>query len=566
MYLPTTKQELESLGWDRPDIILITGDAYMDSPHIGVSLVGKALMADGFRVGIIAQPDIRSAHDITRLGEPALFWGVSSGSLDSMVANYTPLKKRRKSDDYTPGGMNTRRPDRACIVYTNLIRRYSRTARPIVLGGIEASLRRIAHYDFWSDSVRRSILFDAKADILVYGMGEYTAVELARRFRTGRAYQDLPGICTISKQRPSGYREIPAFETVSTDPDAFIAMFHEFMASTKDRVRTGIVQAHGDRFLVQNPAWPDLSERELDASYALGFERDTHPYYAAQGQVKAMDTIRFSLSTHRGCFGGCRFCSIPVHEGRTVQSRSRNSLITEARTLKRHPRFTGTLLDVGGPTANMYAARCSRSLSERSCGRESCLEPRPCEHFVFGHAEQIRLLRDLRNIPGIHRVFVASGIRHDLVLADRSHGENYLEELIRHHVSGQMKIAPEHCSDHVLSLMGKPGTRSLKEFRDAFFRLTNIAGKNQFLTYYLMAAHPGCTLEDMEALHAYVKKVLRINPEQVQIFTPTPSTYASLMYHTGIDPFSGNDLFVEKTASGKQRQKGILVKTEGRRQ
>ncbi|MGC9323483.1 MAG: YgiQ family radical SAM protein [Desulfomonilia bacterium] len=565
MFLPTTQHELVSLGWHRPDVILVTGDAYIDSPHIGIALVGKTLTAAGFRVAVIAQPDIHSPADITRLGEPALFWGVSGGSIDSMVANYTPLKKRRKSDDYTPGGMNTQRPDRSVIVYTNLIRRFFRGTSPIVLGGIEASLRRIAHYDFWTDTVRRSILFDAKADILVYGMGEYTALELARRIRSGKDYRDLPGICYISKDPPRGYRELPGYDSAATQKRAFIDMFDTFTRCNDPGGYEGLVQAHGNRFLVHNPPWPDLNEQELDDSYALDFERDVHPYYARQGAVKAIDTIRFSLRTHRGCFGRCNFCSIPLHEGSRIQSRSRGSLISEAHSLTHHPRFTGTLSDVGGPTANMYGSRCALTPSGISCRRTRCIDPGPCDNLVLGHDEQIELLRELRRIPGIQRVFVASGIRHDIVLADRAHGMNYLDEVVRHHVSGQMKIAPEHCAEDVLRHMGKPGTRSLRAFRDAFFRLSKTAGKDQYLTYYLMAAHPGCTDRDMEKLSSYVKTYLKINPEQVQIFTPTPSTYSSLMYHTGIDPFTGERIFVEKTATGRKMQKDRVVSTHGRR-
>jgi len=558
MFLPTTREELGHLGWDTLDIILVTGDAYIDSPHIGIAVVGKALVKAGFRVGIIGQPDTKTSADITRLGEPTLFWGISGGSIDSLVANYTALKKRRKSDDYTPGGINNRRPDRAAISYANLVRQYAVEKRPIVLGGIEASMRRVAHYDFWSDSIRRSLLFDAKADVLVYGMGEYPVVELARRMSEGSDYRDMRGICYIAKDHPEGAVDLASFEEVSADPQAFTEMFHLFYRNNDPHNGARMSQKHGNRFLVHNPPWPVLTEPELDAVYAMDYEHEVHPFYRALGEVRATETIRFSLTTHRGCFGRCNFCSITVHEGATVVSRSEASIISEARRLTGHPGFKGYIQDVGGASANMYAMGCTRTGAGGAC-RRRCVYPDVCPHLHVSHERQTALLKKLRAIPGIKKAFVASGVRYDLICADTRHGQAYLDELTGHHISGQMKIAPEHVVQRVLCLMAKADVRWLQPFRDAFFTLTERKGKVQFLTYYFIAAHPGCTEADMKRLNTFATKNLRLLPEQVQIFTPTPSTYSTLMYYTAQDPFTGEKIFVEKDPVKKQRQKDILT-------
>jgi uncharacterized radical SAM protein YgiQ len=455
--------------------------------------------------------------------------------------------------------MNTRRPDRALIVYANLIRQYSTTKKPIVLGGIEASLRRIAHYDFWSDSIRRSILFDAKADMLVYGMGEYPAVELASRMSTGRDLQDMRGICSIAKEKPKGYVELPSFEKVSTDREAFTEMFHTFFRNNDPVSGTGLCQRHGERYLVQNPPWPTLTEQELDAVYDMDFEREAHPYYRAQGEVKALETIRFSITTHRGCFGQCNFCSICVHEGAGIISRSEASIAREARRLTTHPEFKGYIQDVGGPTANMYGYTCPRKSRKGTCSNRRCLYPDICPYLHVSHERQISLLRKLRSIPGIKKAFVSSGIRYDLVCADKKYGMPYLEDLVEHHLSGQMKVAPEHVVQGVLEKMAKADISSLPCFRDAFFTLTRQKNKKQFLTYYFIAAHPGCTETDMIRLKSFIKKHLKLTPEQIQIYTPTPSTYSSLMYYTERDPFTGKKIFVEKFAKGKKRQKDIIT-------
>ena len=510
-------------------------------------------------MGIIAQPDVHSEKDIGRLGEPELFWGVSGGCIDSMVANYTATKKRKRSDDLTPGGRNDRRPNRAVIVYANLIRRYFKETKPIVLGGVEASLRRIAHYDFWSDSVRRSILFDAKADALVYGMAERTVVELAERLSAGAGIQDLRGICYISPEREADTIELPSYEKVAGDKRAFIEMFHAFYRNNDPLTAQRLCQRQDTRYLIQNPPAPYLTQQELDQVYEMDFERAQHPFYERLGPVRALETIKFSLATHRGCYGECNFCSIAVHQGRTVRWRSESSIVREARRLTTYPDFKGYIQDVGGPTANMYGFECQKKLAKGSCEDRRCVYPQICPQLKIDHSKQIALLRRLRKIKGVKRVFVASGIRYDLLLADSKHGVPYLREVARYHVSGQMKVAPEHVVDRVLRRMGKPGAKLLIEFRELFYRLTKSARKKQFLTYYLIAAHPGCTERDMRALKRFASRELKIKPEQVQIFTPTPSTYSSLMYYTEMDPFTGESIFVEKKPARKERQKRIVV-------
>lgn len=559
MFLPTTRKEMNALGWDRLDVILVSGDSYIDHPCIGAAVIGHVLVNAGFRTGIVAQPDTGGPADITRLGEPALFWGVTGGSVDSLVANYTASGKRRKSDDYTPGGINGRRPDRALIAYTNLIRRFFKNTCPVVLGGIEASTRRIAHYDWFSDSVRRSVLFDAKADFLVYGMGERAVLDLARCISSGEDTRKIRGICYAAGERPSSCATLPSYAEVSRDKDAFGEMFRMFSENSDRPDAAALCQLHDTRYLVQNPPQPLLTRGELDALHALEFERDQHPFYERMGAVRALETIRFSLTTHRGCFGGCSFCSIGVHQGRSVVSRSMESIISEARLFARHPRFRGIISDVGGPTANMYALGCGREAGKFACGGRGCLFPRVCANLRVDHGPQIELLKALRGLPGVKKAFVASGVRHDLVMADTRNGMRYLKELVGHHISGQMKIAPEHTAGHVLELMGKPGPACLESFKTLFDRLNRESGRKQFLTYYFMAAHPGCTLDDMLKLKRFTGERLRINPEQVQIFTPLPSTWSGVMYHTGKDPSGTKNLFVEKDRRKRQQQKDVLV-------
>ena len=559
IFLPTTPSELKALGWSQLDVILITGDSYIDSPLIGVAVIGKVLQAAGYKVGIIAQPDTQSKVDITRLGEPRLFWGVTAGSIDSMVANYTATGRPRRADDYTPGGENTKRPNRATLVYANLIRRYFKNTVPIVLGGIEASLRRVAHYDFWSDAIRRSVLFDAKADYLLYGMAESSVVELAQALDFGNDPTTIRGLCYIAKEVPTGYIELPAYEQVAKDNDAFIDMFHSFYRNNDPLSADGLAQLHGDRYLVHNPPAPYLTQPELDQVYSLDYARDQHPYYAQQGQVKALETIRFSIPTHRGCYGECNFCAIAVHEGRTVRWRSQASILSEAQELTHLPGFGGIIYDLSGPTTNMYGFECPVKLRRGPCQDKNCLYPETCPTLPVDHQQQTELLKKLRQLDGVKKVFLGSGLRYDLLLSDAEHGEAYLQALVKHHISGQLRVAPEHAQSDVLARMRKPDATKMLEFKRRFDALSAKTNNKPFLSYYLIAAYPGCTQEDMQALKHFASQELGILPEQVQVFTPTPSTYASVMYHTEKDPFTGESLFVEKNPAAKQRQKEVIT-------
>ena len=559
MFLPTTSVELKKLKWDKLDVILVTGDTYIDSPFIGVSVIGQVLAGAGFRVGIIAQPDIHGDIDICRLGEPHLFWGITGGCIDSLVANYTATRKKRLADDLTAGGKNNRRPDRAVVVYSNLIRQFFKNTKPLVLGGVESSLRRIAHYDFWSDSIRRSILFDARADILVYGMAEKAILELAQKLNSGQETKDIRGICYISSAPQSECTKLPAYEEVVTNKKSFMKMFDTFYRNNDPLTAKGLFQQHGPRYLVQNPPQPALTVAELDQLYSLDFARDVHPYYRTWGKVRAMETIKFSITTHRGCFGECNFCSIGLHEGRTIISRSEKSIIDEAEKITELPDFKGYILDAGGSTANMYGIDCRRKQTQGACQDKRCLYPQVCASLKADHSRQINLLERLRRLKGVKKVFVASGIRYDLLFSDKKHCVSYMQELVKHHISGQLKVAPEHTAPGVLKLMGKSQAKSLTTFKQLFEKMTKLSGHKQFLTYYFIAAHPGCTEEDMRELKSFATRELKINPQQIQIFTPLPSTYSGLMYFTGIDPFTGRKIFVEKDIAKKQRQKYIVV-------
>ncbi|CAK8714253.1 Radical SAM core domain-containing protein [Candidatus Electronema halotolerans] len=562
LFLPTTRQELRQRGWDGLDVILVNGDAYIDSPFAGAAVIGRVLEAAGFRVGIISQPDLRS-DDIRRLGEPRLFWGVSSGCVDSMVANYTASGKKRKQDDHTPGGLNNRRPDRAVLVYANLIRAHFKKTCPIVLGGIEASLRRIAHYDWWSNAVRRSILLDAKADYLLYGMAERSVVELAEALRDGGDAHQIRGLCYAAKAKPETYLTLPSYEEVAgsspAEKKAFTEMFRLFYANNDAITAQGLAQQHGSRWLIHNPPQPPLSQAELDQVHSLDYQHDAHPFDRQKGKVRALETIRFSIASHRGCYGECNFCAIAVHQGRTVTWRSRQSILAEARRLAESPGFKGRIHDVGGPTANMYGIECQKKLTKGSCPDRRCLYPTVCKNLRVDHSEQTALLEALRSLKGVKQAVVASGIRHDLILADQKNGLSYLRQVIRHHVSGQMKAAPEHCQPQVLACMGKPGMESLLRFRKLFNQISKEEELPQFLTYYLIAAHPGCRQQDMEALRRFCLRELKLLPKQVQIFTPTPSTWSTVMYWTGENPFTGQPCFVEQNTKQRERQKGAML-------
>jgi uncharacterized radical SAM protein YgiQ len=568
MDIPCTRAEMLALGWDEPDVVLVSGDALIDTPHSGTAVIARVLIDAGFRVGVIAQPDTRSPNDIRRLGAPRLFWGVTAGCVDSMVANTTASGRRRRQDDFTPGGENTRRPDRASIAYSNLIRSAFRPCAPIVLGGVEASLRRVTHYDFWTDRLRRPILFDAKADILVYGMAERTIISLASALRDGSDWRSIRGLCYAAPAQPADAVCLPAFAALTdpADPDAakrlFLGMFRLFADNQDSVTARTLAQPVDLRWLIHNPPAAPLETGEIDRVYALPFTQNVHPHDAARGAVRALDTVRFSLTSHRGCYGGCAFCAIAMHQGRRVTWRSSGSLVDEATGYTRHPAFKGIIHDVGGPTANMYGFECACKKRTGACADKDCLFPSVCPSLPVTHDPQIRLLKALREIPGVRKVFVGSGIRPDLVLADTRHGETYLDTLTANHVSGQLKLAPEHSEPGVLRVMHKPGIEGLLKFRSRFEACSRAHGLKQFLTYYFIAAHPGCTEADMRRLSDFAHTHLRLAPEQVQIFTPTPSTWATAIWWTGLDPDTGAPVFVERRTRERQKQKDILTGEE----
>ena len=562
MFLPTTQTEMKKLGWNHLDIILISGDSYIDSPYMGVAVIGKVLADHGFKVGIIAQPDVENGKDIQRLGEPCLFWGVTGGCIDSMVANYTALKKRRKSDDFTPGGRNTRRPDRAVIVYTNLIRRYFKKTVPVVLGGIEASLRRIAHYDFWSNKIRRSILLDAKADFLLFGMAHTSVIELARALQSNQPTENIRGLSYISKEKKG--QALPGYDRVKKNKDQYAKSFVIFYQNTDPETAAPLYQKYDKRYLILNPPARFSTTEQLDHIHGLNYERDLHPHYKKQGPVRALDTIRFSIPMHYGCYGECHFCAISVHQGRTVRWRSERSILEEAKKITRLPDFKGYITDLGGPTANMYGFECAKKLKKGICRDQRCLFPEACGNLKPDHRSFIRIIEKIEKLDGIKKVFVSSGIRYDLIDADTRHGNAFLKKMVNDNVSGQMKIAPEHSQSHVLTLMGKQSIDQLLDFKKTFDQLNRDTGKKQFLTYYLIAAHPGCTQADMKALKSFATKKLNISPEQVQIFTPSPSTYSTLMYYTHKDPFTRKKIFVETDGKQKEKQKQIVTRKPGK--
>ncbi len=571
-FLPVTREEMDSRGWARADVILVSGDAYVDSPYSGVAVIGRVLEKAGYRVAILSQPDVTDLNAFRTLGEPTLFWGVSPGCVDSMVANYTAAGKRRRQDDFTPGGVNDRRPDRAAIAYSNAIRAAWKPCKPILLGGVEASLRRIAHYDFWSDKVRRPIVCDAKADALSYGMGERAVVAFADALKTGADWRTIPGLCWMAGEKdfspPEGAVKLPAFADVSAPtPDgrqAFLKAFRLFSENQDPISGKPLIQKIDGRWLVHNRPSPPLEADELDAVHAFDWALDAPPSIRAQGKIRALNTIRFGVMTHRGCYGNCRFCAIAVHQGRRVVSRSPQSIVREVAGFTRHPLFRGVVSDVGGPTANMYGFDCPKKEKSGACANRDCLFPRLCPSLKPNHRLQLELLKSLRALPGVRHVFVASGIRPDLIAGDHACGAAYIRALAAHHVSGQLKLAPEHVVPEVLAFMGKPGVESLLAFKRAFDAASRRAGKKQFLTYYFIAAHPGSTEADMKTLKRFAARELRLTPEQVQIFTPTPLTAATCMYYTGLDPATGKTVHVARGFGEKQRQKDVLTDSSRR--
>ena len=555
MFLPISRQEVEKLGWDYTDVILISGDAYIDSPFSGIAVVGKYLLKHGFRVAVISQPDIDCDKDITMFGEPRLFWGISAGCVDSMVANYTSSGKPRKQCDFTPNGINNKRPDRASIVYTTLIRRYFKNTKPIVLGGIEASLRRIAHYDFKTDKVRRSILFDAKADYIIYGMGEVPVLEFAKALDNNESVENIKGLCFISKDKVSDAVEMPSYEEVSTDKKAFYNMFKIFYNNSEAVSGKRLMQKTGDRYLIQNPpAYYD--DNILDEVSDIEYERAVHPQI--KGKVKAIDTIKTSIISHRGCFGGCSFCAIAVHQGRRVVSRSAASIEKEVKSMVSKKWFSGTITDIGGPTGNMYMMKCKKMEKLGACTHKHCLYPEVCNGMNTDHAPLLNMLENIRNIKGVKNLFATSGIRADLAVNDKENGKRYISEIAKNYVSGQLKMAPESADLKVLKAMKKPDNSSFLEFCSLYKDYSKKYNKNQYISCYFIAAHPAESEKEAYNTRKFIEKNLDFNPEQVQIFTPTPSTWATCAYYTGLDE-DGNNIYVEKSLSKKEKYKSIIM-------
>ncbi|MBN1526647.1 MAG: YgiQ family radical SAM protein [Candidatus Omnitrophica bacterium] len=558
-FLPTSKEEMQERGWSALDVIIVTGDAYVDHASYGASVIGRMLEAEGFKVGIIAQPRWQSAEDFKKLGRPRLFFGVTAGNLDSMVANYTANKAPRRKDGYSPGGKPGLRPDRATIVYTNRIREAFGQV-PIVLGGIEASLRRLAHYDYWSDKLRRSALLDSKADILIYGMGEKQAVEIAKRLAAGediRSIDDIRGTAVIKNDVSELKRRVmlPSFEEVSQDKEAFIEAFRSIHENADPAKAMTLVQKHGERFIVQLPPSFPLTTEELDRIYLLDYARDWHPSYDKEGGVPGFETVRFSIISHRGCCGGCSFCSLYAHQGRIIQSRSEASILKEAARIAVDKDFKGTITDVGGPTANLYRAECGLWEKSGACKEKQCLTPEKCKDLKLGYGESIQLLRKLRAIPKVRHVFIGSGVRYDLLLEASS--DAYLRELCAHNISGQLKVAPEHIALPVLKLMNKPSVKKYEEFVRRFDAVNKRLRKKQFLVNYFLSSHPGSGLNEALQLALYLAEH-GIHPEQIQDFMPLPMTVSAVMYYTGKDPLTGKSVYVMKGLRDRKTQRAMI--------
>ncbi|MCI9413898.1 MAG: YgiQ family radical SAM protein [Clostridiales bacterium] len=561
-FLPLTRQEMDERGWGAPDIVVVTGDAYVDHPSFGPAIVSRTLEAAGFQVCLLAQP--RSAADFSRFGRPRLGFFVSGGNIDSMVAHYTAAKRRRSDDAYTAGGKSGARPDRATIVYSQQARQ-AYPDLPVIIGGLEASLRRFAHYDYWDDRIRPSILLDSGADLLVFGMGERQNVEIARRLAAGEdvaAMTDIPGTCwkvPVKEYTPRPCAECPSFERVSAPDDGGkkqYAVSCRIQQDEHDAVRgKTVIQRHGDWMVVQNPPQPPLTTPEFDAVYELPYMRQPHPSYEALGGVPGIEEVRFSLVHNRGCFGACNFCSLAYHQGRQIACRSEESVLREAEKLVQMPGFKGYIHDVGGPTANFRRPSCQAQLKKGLCKGKKCLAPAPCPALQADHSEYLHLLRRLRKVPGVKKVFIRSGIRFDYLMADPD--DTFFRELVQHHVSGQLKVAPEHCSAPVLSCMGKPSIDTYERFRERFYELTKSMGKKQYLVPYLMSSHPGSTMKDAIELALFLKKE-GLHPEQVQDFYPTPGTVSTCMFYTGLDPYTLQPVYVPRTPKEKAAQRAML--------
>lgn len=558
-FLPVTKEEMTARGWDCADFVYVSGDAYVDHPSFGASIITRVLENAGFRVAFLAQPDWRTNADFMRFGRPRLGFLVSSGNIDSMVAHYTAAKKKRSDDAYSPGGKAGFRPDRAVIVYCNKIREIYGDI-PIIIGGLEASLRRFAHYDYWDDKIRRSILFDSQADLLSFGMGERSMVEIARLLDEGipvSEIRDVRGTCYSVDVRETPYigAECPSYENVCNSKKEY-AVSCRIQQDEQDFFRgKAIKQRHGSRMLVQNqPAIP-LTQEELDEVYALPYMRTYHPIYEKDGGIPGIEEVRFSISHNRGCFGACNFCSLAFHQGRYITTRSKKSIVDEAKLLTELPDFKGYIHDIGGPTANFRRPACDGQEKRGLCKGKKCLAPAPCPNLKPDHSEYLDILREVRKLPKIKKVFIRSGIRYDYMLADKD--DTFFRELVANHVSGQLKVAPEHCSAAVLDKMGKPHIEAYVEFSKKYFSFSKKEGKEQYLVPYLMSSHPGSTLKDAVELALFLKKI-GIRPEQVQDFYPTPGTVSTCMFYTGLDPYTMKEVYVAKDPHEKALQRALL--------
>lgn len=547
--MPVSKTDMDERGIDSLDFVYVVGDAYVDHPSFGHAIISRVLENAGYTVGIIAQPDWRDTKDFKRLGKPKLGMLVASGNMDSMVCHYTAAKKKRSDDMYSPGGKAGRRPDRATIVYCNRIREAYGDI-PVIIGGVEASLRRFAHYDYWDNKVRRSILLDSRADILIYGMGERQIVQIADRLKKGdrvKTITDIDGTAVLLNEKPDECVEVPDFEKVREDK-------MQYAVACKMQYETVgcIAQRHFDKWVAVNPPSEPLGTNELDKVYSLPYMRTFHPMYQEQGGIPGIEEVKFSLTSSRGCFGACTFCSLNFHQGRIVTSRSHSSILSEANKIIWDKDFKGYIHDVGGPTANFRSGPCGK---KTACANKQCLFPEPCKNLRIDHKDYLSLLRKLRSLDKVKKVFVRSGIRYDYLTYDND--TTFFKELVEHHVSGQLKVAPEHISDNVLRRMGKPSKEVYNKFSGKFYEINKRLGKKQFLVPYLMSSHPGSTLSDAIALAEYLRDN-RINPEQVQDFYPTPGTIATCMYHTGIDPRTMEKVYVPKTYEEKQMQRALL--------
>ena len=557
-FLVTERADMEARGWAELDFVLISGDAYVDHPSFAPAVIGRYLESKGYRVGIIAQPDWNDVNAFKKLGKPRLASLVTAGNLDSMLNKFTAAKKIRREDDYSPGGEAGHRPDRATLVYSNRMKEAYRDV-PLIIGGIEASLRRFGHYDYWSDTVRRSILVDSKADVLIYGMGELQIIELAEALDHNRFEESLPnirGICYMSKEIPSiECAECPSFEEIKADKMAFADAFRIQYDEQDPFYGRPIVQKHGDRYVVQNvPALP-LTQEQMDAAYDLPYTRKWHPSYDDKGGVPALSEVQFSLVSQRGCFGSCSFCAITNHQGRIIQNRSHQSLIDEAKLMIGMDDFKGYIHDVGGPTANFRHLACDKQAVFGACKGRTCAAPEPCENLNTNHDDYIALLRKLRKLKGVKKVFVRSGLRYDYVLADNN--KAFVKELCQYHVSGQLKVAPEHVSKRVTTMMGKAGKEEFLTFKKWFEEANRELGKKQYLVPYFMSSHPGCTLEDAIELAEFLRDQ-HMYPEQVQDFIPTPGSLSTCMYYTGINPLDGKPVYVAKKGRDKAKQRALM--------